>query len=353
MESTKAIVAMSGGVDSSVAAGLMAEAGFEVTGLTMYLHSCHRERDRSCCSARDRMDARAVCEGLGIKLKVLDMRSRFREMVVSPFVDEYLVGHTPSPCIRCNELIKFPVLLEESMRDNASAFATGHYARVVKEDGITRLFRARDSEKDQSYFLFSLTQEMLSRLEFPVGEMTKDEVRGWARERELPVHEKSESQEICFVPEDDYVGFLEGAAGERLGGPGDFVDIDGKKLGVHRGVHAYTIGQRRGLRMGGGPRRYVVRIDRERNAVVVGTDDDLMRREAVVAQVNWINPSFAHSGNVMVKIRSTHAGEEAHLDPTGDGRVRVSFANPVRAVAPGQAAVFYDGDEVLGGGWIE
>ena len=350
--SQKAIVAMSGGVDSSVAAALLSDEGLDVTGLTMHLYTCARAGDRSCCSASDRMDARSVCENLGIGLRVSDMRDRFRRMVIAPFVSEYLKGRTPSPCIRCNDLIKFPALLEESSREGAHVIATGHYARVEESEGIFRLLMARDRRKDQSYFLFGLTQEVLSRLRLPLGEMTKDEVRATARARCLPVSEKSESQEICFVPDDDYAGFLEGAAGDALAGPGDFVDTDGGKLGRHRGIHSYTVGQRRGLRIGGGPRRYVVRIERGSNAVVLGTNEDLMCSGMVVRDVSWIHPSFARRRTARVRIRSAHSGEEAALDPIEDGRVRVSFAKPVRAVAPGQAAVFYDGEEILGGGWI-
>lgn len=353
MVSKRAIIAMSGGVDSSTAAALLSEQGLEVVGLTMHLYSCNRAGDRSCCSARDRLDARAVCERLRIPLKVIDLRDRFRQSIVAPFVGEYLAGRTPSPCIRCNELIKFPVLLEESSREDGCMIATGHYARVEEAGGIFRLFKAQDREKDQSYFLFGLTQEILSRLRLPLGEMTKEEVREKARERGLPVCEKSESQEICFVPGDDYAGFLEGVASVRLAGPGDFVDIDGVKLGRHRGIHAYTIGQRRGLGMGGGSRRYVVRIDRGANEVVLGTDEDLMTGGMTVCDASWIHSSFVRPRAAIVKVRSAHAGTAAELTPMDEGRVRVVFERPVRAVAPGQAAVFYDGDEVLGGGWIE
>jgi len=348
-----AIVAMSGGVDSSVAAALLSEEGYAVTGLTMHLYSCHREKDRSCCSARDRMDARAVCEKLGIQLKVLDMRERFSKSIVEPFVEEYLAGRTPSPCVRCNELIKFPALLAEAVGGNAEVFATGHYARVVEDGGIARLLRARDGDKDQSYFLFCLTQDVLARLRLPLGEMTKEEVRSFAFERGLPVHEKAESQEICFVPDDDYTAFVEGHRPERLHGPGDFVDGEGRRVGSHRGIHAYTIGQRRGLGIGGGPRRYVVGIDRGANTVTVGADEDLMRDSLSVDSASWVHPSFARQRDVTVRIRSTHTGEMARIKPLEGGRVEVEFDRPVRAVAPGQAAVFYDGDEVIGGGWIE
>jgi tRNA-specific 2-thiouridylase len=350
---SKAIAAMSGGVDSSVAAALLCEQGFSVTGITMHLYSCHREKDRSCCSARDRMDARAVCERLGIGLEVVDLRECFQRSVVEPFVDEYLAGRTPSPCVRCNEYIKFPALMAEAVRNGADAFATGHYARVVRDGDIVRLLKARDDEKDQSYFLFCLTQDILARLRLPLGEMTKEEVRSSARAKGLPVHEKAESQEICFVTDDDYASFVDCRASDRLGGPGDFVDREGMRLGRHRGIHAYTVGQRRGLGMGGGPRRYVVGIDRGANTVTLGADEDLMRDRMSVESASWIHPSFARSRDVTVKIRAVHAGKYARIRPLDGGRVDVEFTRPVRAIAPGQAAVFYDGDEVIGGGWIE
>lgn len=344
---------MSGGVDSSVAAALLAKGGHEVIGLSMDLFACHRERNRSCCSARDRLDARAVCARIGAQLRVIDLKSRFKKEVMGPFIDEYLGGRTPSPCILCNESIKFPVLRSEATRTGADIIATGHYARVVKDRGIYRLLKGCDSEKDQSYFLFGLTQDVLSCLRLPLGELTKDEVRSLAKGSELPVHEKPDSQEICFVPDDDYATFLECAATDRLGGPGDIMDACGNMLGRHRGIHAYTVGQRRGLGVGGGPRRYVVRVDRGSNTVVLGSNDNLMRSDMTVGGVSWIHPSFARARKATVKIRSTHKGEGAHLELGNDQRVRVVFDKLVRAIAPGQAAVFYDGDEVLGGGWIE
>ncbi len=343
---------MSGGVDSSTAAAILAFEGHDVTGLAMHLHSCHRPAKRSCCSARDRMDARAVCARLGIPLKVVDLREDFRRNVVAPFVEGYLAGRTPSPCIICNELIKFPALLREAKGLCAPVIATGHYARVVEEGGIYRLLRAMDPGKDQSYFLFGLTQEILGRLRLPLGSMSKGEVRAVARAKGLVVSEKAESQETCFVPDDDCAGFVEQEAGQRLPGSGDFVDLGGKKLGRHRGIHAYTIGQRRGLGIGGGPRRYVVRIDGETNEVVLGDDGDLMRDEMTVERTSWIHPSFARAREAKVRIRSTHAGEDAALEVLGERAVRVVFKRRVRAITPGQAAVFYDGEEVLGGGWI-
>ncbi|MFH1830170.1 MAG: tRNA 2-thiouridine(34) synthase MnmA [Pseudomonadota bacterium] len=353
LEPKKVLIAMSGGVDSSVAAALLAEQGCDVTGLSMNLVTCHRKKDRNCCSASDRMDARAVCESLGISHSVLDCCSLFKETVINPFVEEYLSGRTPSPCVRCNEYIKFPMLDLEAKRLGANFIATGHYARVVSDGDIFRLFRANDKEKDQSYFLWCLTQKLLSRIIFPLGKMTKSEVRTIARVKGLPVQNKPESQEICFVPDDDYSGYLEGVACAKLPGPGDFIDTNGRRIGKHKGIHAYTVGQRRGLGLGGGFRKYVVSIDRTNNRVVLGSNADLMRRDMKVRNVNWIHPSCALKSEATVKIRSAHDGVRASIDVRNDGGVRVTFAEPVRAIAPGQAAVFYDGDEVLGGGWIE
>lgn len=348
----KALIAMSGGVDSSVAAARLMDEGYESLGLTMNLFACHRPKDRGCCSPQDRMDARAVCEQLGMSLSVFDARDRFKRDVIEPFIADYLEGRTPSPCIRCNERMKFPILLDEAERFGATVIATGHYARVQRDGNIARLFRARDRNKDQSYFLFSLSQDVLSKLLLPLGDMTKSQVRAMAKSKALPVHEKAESQEICFVPDDDYAAFLETKACKRLGGPGPFLDTAGKAVGQHRGIHAYTIGQRRGLGLGGGPRTYVLRIDAAANAVIVGNDEELMSKQMMLAQVSWIHPSFAYARDAQVCIRSTHAGEMARIEPLPGGKARVDFQKHVRAIAPGQAAVFYDGNEVLGGGWI-
>ncbi len=353
IEPKKVLVAMSGGVDSSIAAAILVEQGCDVTALSMDLITCFNKKNRSCCSANDRMDAMAVCRSLGISYRVLDCRSIFKETVIDPFVEEYLSGRTPSPCVLCNKYIKFPMLDAEAKRLGASLIATGHYARVIQEGDVFKLFRACDKKKDQSYFLWCLNQKLLSRLVFPLGKMTKEEVRARARAKGLHIQNKPESQEICFVTDDDYSGFLEGVACAKLPGPGDFVDMKGKKVGKHKGIYAYTVGQRRGLGLGGGFRKYVVSIDRANNRVVLGKNTDLLRRDMMVGSVNWIHPSCALKREAIVKIRSAHEGEHATLDVKSDGRVHVTFSQPVRAIAPGQAAVFYDGEEVLGGGWIE
>lgn len=355
MKSTmsKVVIGMSGGVDSSVAAALLAEQGYEVIGVSINLLSCDKPIEKSCCSARDREDARAVCEQLGIAHNVVDCRGRFREGVIEPFIKEYLGGRTPSPCILCNELIKFPVLLDEAKKAGAKFIATGHYARVTRDREGSHLLKGADPEKDQSYFLFGLNQTFLSKIIFPLGGMTKKQVRKIAGDKCLKTGKKPDSQEVCFVPDDDYTGFIEDRAGELLKGTGNFVDVQGKIVGRHKGIHAYTIGQRRGLGFGIGKRQYVVRIDADRNEVVLGSDRDLLCSEMIVENVSWTNSRRTLDKKATVKIRSTHSGVPCKFEILETGKIHVRFDKPVRAIAPGQTAVFYDGDEVLGGGWIK
>lgn len=349
----RVLVGMSGGVDSSVAAALLIDEGYEVMGFSINLVSCDRPIDRSCCSAADRQDARAVCEHLGVPHLTVDERLAFRDRVVGPFVEGYLGGCTPSPCIACNEYVKFRALLHEANRLGYDFIATGHYARVERDAVGMKLLKGIDVDKDQSYFLCRTDQRTLARTLFPLGAMTKKDVRLVASAKRLPVHAKPESQEVCFIPDDDYVAFIESRAGERLPGPGDFVDASGRLLGRHRGIHAYTIGQRRGLGLSSVARWYVLRIDKDRNKVVLGSDEELSRLEMDVHSLVWVGGIAPSCPNVTVKIRSTHAGVYATIKPCGEGRAHITFTEPVRAVAPGQAAVFYNGDELLGGGWIE
>lgn len=344
---------MSGGVDSSVTALFLKQQGYDVIGCSMHLYSCNRLGAKSCCTAEDRLDARRVCEKLGIPFISLDYREKFRSCVIEPFIDEYQSGRTPSPCILCNHHMKFAALLKEASKLGADAVATGHYARIEMRDGAYRLLRGLDAKKDQSYFLFTLTQDELRRIYFPVGSLTKSEVRNAAKEHGLPTSEKKESQEICFVPDNDYISFIEEARASGLRGPGNFVGIDGGILGKHKGIHNYTIGQRRGLGFGVGARQYVVKIDPQHNEVVLGSNNDLVKKEMTVSSVSWVGPNREAQKTVEVQIRSTHVAANAHLKLLGENKAKVIFEKPQRAIAPGQAAVFYHGEEVLGGGWID
>lgn len=344
---------MSGGVDSSVAALLLKKAGHEVIGVSMHLYSCNRAAAKSCCTASDRMDARRVCERLGIPFVCLDYREQFRSKVIEPFADAYLKGLTPSPCILCNRHLKFDSLFEEMGRLGADALATGHYARVESQDnGHLRLLRGADRKKDQSYFLFPISRNDLSRICFPLGNLTKQEVRRIAKENGLPTSDKKESQEICFVPDGDYASFIEAMRPSDTAGHGNFVDSNGNVLGRHRGIHAYTIGQRRGLGFGIGKRQFVVSINAMRNEVVLGDGDELMQREMILNDLNWFEPpdEVQKLGAIDVQIRSGHKAARARVELRD--AVRIIFDEPQRAIAPGQAAVLYSGDEVLGGGWI-
>lgn len=349
----RALVAMSGGVDSSVAAMLLKDEGYEVTGVSMNLLSCHRLETTTCCSAEDRRDAADVCRQLGVPHHVVDYRAEFKDKIIDPFVEEYLKGRTPSPCILCNEHMKFQMLFEEAVRLDADFVATGHYSRIVEDDLGFHLLKGRDESKDQSYFLFILGQRELSKLLFPVGGFSKQEVRDYASERGIRTHEKPESQEICFVPNDDYVSYIEEVAGDRIMGPGNFVDEEGCVLGRHAGIHAYTIGQRRGLGFGIGKRQYVIGIDPEKNEIVLGSDEALLEKAMLVKRIKWTGAAGKDVRSAEVKIRSTDSGSSAKLIAEGEDALKIVFDEPVRGIAPGQAAVFYDGDEVLGGGWIE
>jgi tRNA-specific 2-thiouridylase len=365
----KIAVAMSGGVDSSAAAAVLKEQGHELVGFTMQLWNQRRNltvdehgepMPSRCCSLDDVYDARRVAEELGFPFYVLNLEREFERDVVGPFVKSYLEGETPIPCVACNSRLKFASLDRTALSVGCEKVATGHYARVSLDEETKRykLLRGRDARKDQSYFLWELTQEQLSRSLFPLGEMSKDEAREAARRHGLGVAEKRESQEICFVPDGDYAGFIEryleaeGRESERPAG-GEIVDTSGRVVGRHEGVHRYTTGQRRGI---GVPRQlplYVVRVEPETNRVVVGEAEELSSAEFTAAGVNWISldePSEAVRADVRVRYR--HTESPATVTPLADGRVRVRFDEPQRAVTPGQATVFYRGDEVLGGGWI-
>ena len=396
------VVAMSGGVDSSTAAALLVESNSPspvaaggaypgrvgnrpderpssgrrsgVVGLTMQLWNQRRlprllglgegtatpgHASGRCCSLDDTHDARRVADYLGIPYYVVNFEKPFEEGVVRPFVARYLAGETPIPCSLCNTEIKFTKLVETALEIGAERVATGHYARLRRDaaTGRYRLLAGLDRAKDQSYFLFGLTQKQLARTVFPLGELTKEEVRAIARARKLPVAEKPESQEICFVPSRSYREFIEAylaEQGRQLDErPGEIVSTDGRVLGEHQGLHHFTIGQRKGLGVAVGAPLYVIEIDRARNRVVVGPDEELFRRRFVAREVNWIRP--VAEGEVVdahVKIRNKHAPAPARVAARAQGEAEVEFLAPQRAITPGQAAVFYAGDEVLGGGWI-
>ena len=351
------LVAMSGGVDSSVAAALLVEAGHDVTGVMMHLWA---EDENRCCSPEAVEDARRVAAQLGIRFHVVDYQDEFHDCVVRYFVAEYARGRTPNPCLACNQNIRFHRLLRHARNLGAEYMATGHYARVDEQDGLYRLRMGVDRRKDQSYVLHMLGQDQLRHLLFPLGEYTKVQVREMARARGLPVADKDESMEICFVTDDDYRRFLVEHAPETAR-PGPILDTEGHEIGRHRGLAFYTVGQRRGLgsvgarRLGdGGPEPlYVVRLDADRNAVVVGTAAELGRQSLDAEKVSYVSGEAPQAPvRVQAKIRYRAALAEAIWMPAGEARARVEFQRPLRDITPGQAVVAYRGDVVLGGGII-
>lgn len=354
-------VAMSGGLDSSVVAWLLAQRGEPVVGLSMLLWDrSHEAVHGRCCGALDLGDARRVAALAGIPHYTLRLDAEFRERVVDPFVADYLAGKTPSPCVRCNTFVKFDLLLERARELGATAVATGHYARIVDGADGPELHAAVDGEKDQSYYLFELTAAQLSASRFPLGEMTKREVRELARAAALPVAEKGESMEVCFVDSGvrEFVEAEVAAAPERftapaLGRPAELVDTAGHHLGEGSPYYRYTVGQRRGLGLAASDRRYVLRVLPEANQVVVGEVEALAATGLRGERLHWIGPAPVGEIAATVKIRSRHPGVACTIRALPGQAVDVRFATPQRGVAPGQAAVFYDGSRVLGGCWID
>jgi tRNA-specific 2-thiouridylase len=347
---------MSGGVDSSATAALLLEQGYDVVGITLKLwpQDCLSRAEDKCCGPQAVTDARAVCHKLGIPYYLIDEAAEFQTHVIQYFADEYKAGRTPNPCVMCNQNLKFGRLINRADQLGAQYIATGHFARLEKSPDGTRtlLKRGCDSRKDQSYFLFSLRQDQLARALFPLGEKTKSDTREVARHCRLKTADKEESMEICFVPDNDYGKFLQQA---RLAQKhqGDIVDLDGRVLGRHDGIEFYTIGQRKGLGISSTKPLYVIELDPARNRVIVGDESALERDEFVAERCNWIPFATPPSSfEATVKIRYAHAGAAATITPQPGGQARVKLHAPQRAITPGQAAVFYEDDLVLGGGWI-
>jgi tRNA-specific 2-thiouridylase len=354
---TRVVVAMSGGVDSSVAAALLNEQGYDVVGITLQLYD-HGEasgRAGSCCAGQDIHDARRVADGIGIPHYVLDFERRFKAAVIDDFADGYLAGETPIPCVRCNQRIKFEELLGVARDLGAEALATGHYVRRIATAAGPELHRGAEAARDQSYFLFATTRAQLAFLRFPLGEMGKDETRTLARRLGLPVAEKRDSQDICFVPTGGYARVLERLRPEA-GRPGEIVGLDGAVLGRHGGIGRFTIGQRRGLGIAASEPLFVVRLEPDTARVVVGPQRALLRRHVRLGEVNWLGEQALAADGVrlQVKLRSSQPVVPALLraDPADAGGAEVVLDEPQAAVAPGQACVFYAGERVLGGGWI-
>lgn len=353
---TRVVVAMSGGVDSSVVAALLKEQGYDVVGITLQLydHGVAVQKKGACCAGQDIHDARRVSEAIGIPHYVLDYESRFKDSVMEDFADSYIRGETPIPCVRCNQEVKFKDLLETARDLDADVMATGHYVQRTGDMNNARMVKAVDDSKDQSYFLFATTQEQLNFLRFPLGGMVKDDVRKLAEKYGLSIANKPDSQDICFVPTGGYADVI-----ERLrpgaGEPGDIVDLEGRVLGQHKGIIYYTIGQRRGIGIGGGDPLYVIKLDPDKKHVIVGPKEALEISKVYVKELNWLGEGLIKKDGIkiQVKVRSTRPAVDATLF-AGDDTNTAYFIldNPDHGVSAGQAAVFYDNDQLLGGGWI-
>ena len=354
----KVVVGMSGGVDSSVAACLLKEQGYDVIGVTMQIWQEEEpeqvEENGGCCGLSAVDDARRVAWSLDIPYYVMNFRKEFKACVMDYFVDEYLHGHTPNPCIACNRYVKWEALLNRSMEIGADYIATGHYARVMQlPNGRYTIQNSVTAAKDQTYALYNLTQEQLSRTLMPVGAYTKDEIRQIAEDHGLEVAKKKDSMEICFIPDNDYAGFIERNV-ENVPGPGNFVDMDGNVIGRHKGITHYTVGQRKGLNLAMGRPVFVTEIRPETNEVVIGDNDDVFSDHLICGNVNWMAVDGLHGEEktVMAKIRYSHKGAPCVIRELEDGRVECRFETPQRAITPGQAVVFYENDYVFGGGTI-
>lgn len=349
----KALIAMSGGVDSSVAAFLMKEAGYDCIGVTMKLYDNEdigMDQEKTCCSLSDIEDARSVAVKLGIPYYVFNFKADFKEKVIDPFIDSYRCGMTPNPCIECNRHLKFTQLHQKARELQCDVVVTGHYARITKDEQGYHLLKGKDAAKDQSYVLYSLTQEQLARTCFPLGEYTKEEIRRMAEEQGFFNAGKKDSQDICFIPDGDYRRFIEETTGQKST-PGNFVDQEGNVLGIHKGYYCYTIGQRRGLGISAPQSLYVVEIRPEKNEVVLGSNEDLFHSHLTADHFNWIE-QVGPDEIIKARIRYHQTEKEATVRVLEDNRVEVDFLEPQRAITKGQAVVLYRGDAVAGGGRI-
>ncbi len=357
MDKGRVVVGMSGGVDSSVAAYLLKEAGYDVIGVTMQIWQEEarevEEENGGCCGVSAVDDARRVAQSLGIPYYVMNFRHEFKANVMDYFIAEYLAGRTPNPCIACNRYVKWESLLKRSLEIGADYIATGHYAQIERlPNGRYSLKRSATAAKDQTYALYNLTQEQLSRTLMPVGAYTKDEIREIAEKIQLPVANKPDSQEICFIPDNDYAGFIEKSTEQKII-PGNFVNTKGEIIGRHKGITHYTIGQRKGLNLSMGHPVFVVEIRPETNEVVIGDNDEVFAKELLADKLNFMSrEDFEDGMEVLAKIRYNHKGAVCRLYHEGADKIRCVFDVPQRAITPGQAVVFYEGEYVLGGGTI-
>ena len=357
-KSTKVVVAMSGGVDSSTVAGMMKKDGYNVVGVTLKLYDDSKEvaKSKQCCSGQDVMDAKRVAHKLDIEHKVLFYQSKFKEGVVDNFVESYLKGETPIPCVQCNKTVKFNDLFNESKKLKADALITGHYVKSITKDNITNMYRAIDENRDQSYFLFNTTREQLDYLRFPLGGMLKDKTREIAKNLELNVAEKPDSQDICFVPSGDYASVIQKFRPDSFQ-KGNIKNLKGEVVGVHDGIINFTIGQRKGIKVSHKEPLYVLEINSDKNEIIVGPKDKLGKMEIELKDVNLLTDKKDLNQNVFVKVRSTGSLLEAKVDLERNNKAKVNLMMPEDGISPGQACVFYSKDQfghkLLGGGWIK